>query len=225
MTFCGSRLLVEDQARGGVLEDCLVAGCELEGMEFRCCLWRGVELREVSAPFLVFENADMREVSIFQSSLSRMRLGSCALENLVLEGLVLIRSLWRNIRARDLRLRSSCLQRAEFSRVRASSSSFVDFEALESRMEGCLFSGCLFSLTFGSGMNGFSGALIRNCIFFGCRFEGFPLRGAVSENCLFIQCAGEITDEPVQAVSCGAGRKKPLVRRGEAGELASRLAV
>ncbi|MCL1818873.1 MAG: pentapeptide repeat-containing protein [Spirochaetaceae bacterium] len=191
MTFCGNRLLVEDRFRSGVLEDCLVAGCGLEGMEFRCCLWRGVELREVSAPFLVFENADMREVSIFRSSLSRMRLDSSTLRDSVLDGLVLIRSVWWELTVRNLCLRSSCLQRAEFSHVRASSSSFIDFEALESRVEDCIFCGCLFTLSFASGMNGFSGSRVRNCIFQGCRFEGFPLRGAALENCLFIHTAGE----------------------------------
>ena len=219
MTFCGSRLLLEDQARFGVLEDCLVAGCELGGMEFRRCQWRGVELREVTAPFLVFENADLRKLSVFRSSLSRLCMSSCVIADTVFDGLVLIRSRWQGLKLRGLRLKSSCLQRAQLRRVRAASSSFTDFEALESRLEDCVFSGCLFNITYGSGMNGFSGALIKNCVFYGCRFSGFPLRGAALENCVFSGCSGEISGEPVNS----GARRKPLMRQVEAAKLLARI--
>jgi uncharacterized protein YjbI with pentapeptide repeats len=214
------RLFVEELAAGGVLEDCLVSGCDLSGMVFRGCRWKGVQLSEVCAPGLGFENTDMKDSAFSRCGLSRMGFTASVMCNVVLDGLVLIRSRWSRGKLKNVRLRGSCLQRAELSRMGIQGSSFIDFEALESRLEDCLFAGCLFTLTYGSGMNGFAGSRIKNCIFTGCRFEGFPLRGASVENCLFIRSAGQAgSDAPAEDP-----RGRPLVRGDEARGLLARLA-
>jgi uncharacterized protein YjbI with pentapeptide repeats len=149
-----------------------------------------------------------------------MSFNASLMRDVILDGLVLIHSLWHGGKLKNVRLRGSCLQRAEFSRMGISSCSFTDFEALESRLEDCLFAGCLFRLSRGSGMNGFCGSRIKNCIFTGCRFEGFPLRGAALKNCLFVRPAGEAGEETLM----DASRHAPLVRRQEARSLLARLA-
>jgi uncharacterized protein YjbI with pentapeptide repeats len=220
VSLYANRMLVEELASSGVLEDCVVAGCELNGMVFRGCRCKGVQLREVSAPALRLENTHVRDSAFFRCGLSRMSFTASVMCDTILDGLVLIRSSWRRGTLKNVRLRSSCLQRAEFSRMRVCSSSFTDFEALESRLEDCLFAGCLFRLTYGSGMNGFSGSRVKNCIFTGCRFEGFPLRGAILENCLVIRPAGQASDEAL----VNARRRAPLVRGEQALKLLARLA-
>jgi uncharacterized protein YjbI with pentapeptide repeats len=220
VSLYANRLLVEELASGGVLEDCVLAGCELSGMVFHGCRWKGVQMREVCAPALRLEEADMRDSAFFRCGLSRMSFTASVMCNVILDGLVLIRSQWRRGKLKDVRLRGSCLQRAEFSRMRIRGCSFTDFEALESRLEDCLFAGCLFTLSYGSGMNGFSGSRIKNCIFTGCRFEGFPLRGAILENCLLIRPAGQASDEAIPEQRRGAA----LLRAEEARGLLARLA-
>jgi uncharacterized protein YjbI with pentapeptide repeats len=214
------RFLVEELAAAGVLEDCVVTDCDLSGMAFHGCRCKGLQMRDVCAPDLRCENTEIRESAFFRCGLSRMSFCSSAMRNVILDGLVLIRSRWRGGKLKNVRLRGSCLQRAEFSRMGIDSCSFTDFEALESRLEDCLFAGCLFTLSYGSGMNGFSGSRIKNCIFTGCRFEGFPLRGAILENCLFIRPAGQAGEEALMRALCPA----PLVRREEARRLLARLA-
>jgi uncharacterized protein YjbI with pentapeptide repeats len=105
------------------------------------------------------------------------------------------------------------MQRAEMKRMRVWSSAFTDFEAIESLVEDCVFAGTRFTLSYGSGMNGFSGARLKNCIFYNCRFEGFPFRGANLDNCLFIGSSGETGRENF---SHRLSSPAPLLRRDEA---------
>jgi uncharacterized protein YjbI with pentapeptide repeats len=217
MKFYGNRLLVEEAARLG-LEDCLIADCDLSGLDFRDSVWKDAGLRDVFAAGAVFLRMDMRGGVFFRSTLTRTSFISSCMKRLTLDALVLIRSRWQDGRLQSVALRSSCLQRAEFSRMLISACVFTDFEAIESSVENCVFADTRFTLTYGSGMNGFSGAHIRNSIFYNCRFEGFPLRGANLDNCLFIRSSGECGDEPFPRA-----RLSPLARESQARTLLKRL--
>jgi hypothetical protein len=91
-------------------------------------------------------------------------------------------------------------------------------------MENCVAARSLFAISYGSGMNGFSGAHILNCIFYGCRFEGLPFYGAIPENCLFIRCSGETgcDSEPVNIQP--PAETVPYLRRVKAEQLLAQFA-
>jgi uncharacterized protein YjbI with pentapeptide repeats len=208
---------VEAQARQG-FSGGLIAGCDISGLEFRDSAWKDVQLREVCAVRAVFLKMDILCSAFFRCSLTRMSFASSVMRDVTLDGLVLIRSRWLEGRLESVALRSCCLQRAEFARTLISACGFTDFEAIESRLENCVFADSRFTLTYGSGMNGFSGAHIKNCIFYNCRFEGVPLRGARLENSLFIRCSGEGGGEPYPRAAAS-----PFVRRGGAQALLKRF--
>jgi uncharacterized protein YjbI with pentapeptide repeats len=219
-----NRILVEEAAELGGLSDCCVSTCDISNLRFNSCLWQGAELRDVSADGLVFLKSGVRKSLIFRSGLHGMSFTSSWMNDVTLDSLVLIKSRWQESLLKNVTLRSSCLQRAEFRRMKIASSSFTDFEAIESLLENCVAAHSLFAITYGTGMNGFSGAHIRNCIFYGCRFEGFPLRGAVLENCLFIRCVGETGCDSEHINTRLPAEPVSYTRRAEAEQLLARFA-
>jgi uncharacterized protein YjbI with pentapeptide repeats len=213
MNLYANRLLVEEGAACGPMEDCCIEGCDLSGFQPRRARWKKVTLRDVCANRAEFHGASLEDCSFFRCGLSHAVFRDSVMRNAVLDGIVLIRSLWLGGKLSGSAIRSSCMQRAELRRMRVCSSAFADFEAIQSVLEDCVFSGVRFALSYGSGMNGFCGARIRNCIFYNCRFEGFPLRGASLENCLFVASSGETGREDSV---CRLSSPEPLVRREEA---------
>lgn len=191
MNLYANRLLVEENASRGRLEDCVIENCDLSGFEPRSACWKKITLRDVCANHAVFQNVNMEACSFSRCGLARAVFRGIHIQNTILDGLVLIRSFWLDGKLYGTALKSCCMQRAEMKGMRVCSGAFTDFEAIESVLEGCVFAGVRFTLSYGGGMNGFSGARLKNCIFYNCRFEGFPLRGASLDNCLFIGSSGQ----------------------------------
>jgi uncharacterized protein YjbI with pentapeptide repeats len=197
MSFYGrsNRLLIEQELRKGGLKDSEIAECDLNGLKTEKALWTHTDLRDLHANDVEFQKSEFEKSVFFRSSFMGGRFLSSTFDNMTLDGLTLIKSQWRNCVINNTTIRNVCLQRAQFSGNRIVSSALLDFEALNVQINNCIFAHSMFSISYGSGMNGFSSAKIQNCIFFNCRFEGYPLRGASLESSVFAYCAGEIGDE------------------------------
>ena len=207
LTFYGhsNRMLIEMALKSGELRDCQIVECELNGMKTGDAVWDHADMRDLHANDTCFQGTGLRGSRFFRSSFMRARFLGCRCDRMVFDGLTLIKSQWSNNELRESTIQNASLQRAVFRGNRFISSSFSDFEALDAVVEDCVFAHSSVNISYGSGMNGFSGGLIKNCIFYNCRFEGFPLRGADVESCVFLYCRGEIGDEMVCRNVAGLG--------------------
>lgn len=231
MSFYGrsSRFLIEQMLPGGKISDSQIVECDLSNLVINKTAWVNTDLRDLHANDILFHNSHLEKSNFFRSSLMRARFLNSSLDNMTLDGLTLIKSLWRDCSIHNATIRNNCLQRTQVFQTRIISSLMLDFEALEAFLDNCLFAHSTFRISYGSGMNGFSSAKIKNCIFYHCRFEGFPLRGAVVSSSAFIHCSGEIGDEMECSNVAGLGlggcaALKRLLFKGDAEKLLERLA-
>jgi uncharacterized protein YjbI with pentapeptide repeats len=222
MNFYGrsNRILVEQALERGVIADCQIAECDLSGLRLEGVQWNHCDIRDTHANDMAFQDTRLEGSTFFRSSLMRVSFDKTVLNSMVFDGLTLIKSQWRNVWVTNTVMKNLCLQRSGFSGSRFIASSLLDFEALDTQMDNCIFAHSMFSVSYGSGMNGFSSAGIRNCIFYHCRFEGYPLRGAKLGSCAFVYCSGEIGDEMECSNVAGIGlrgkaRHKPLQKMNE----------
>jgi uncharacterized protein YjbI with pentapeptide repeats len=222
-----NRVLVEQLLRKGVIKDSQIAECDLSGLSVIDVQWERTDIRDLHANDCVIQNSKLEKSTFFRSSFMRASFAKTVLDAMVLDGLTLIKSRWDNTQVTNTAMKNLCLQRSGFSGSRFISSSLLDFEALNIRVDNCIFAHSMFGISYGSGMNGFSGADITNSIFYHCRFEGYPLRGARLASCVFIHCSGEISDDMECVKVAGVGlrgntRCKPLQRTDEARRLIER---
>jgi len=216
--------LIEQALEKKTLKDCQIAECDLPGLQVIDVHWNHADMRDLHANDINFQNTTLEKSTFFRSSFMRASFTGAVLDTMVLDGLTLIKSRWQNSRLVNTAMKNLCLQRASFYGNRFISSSFSDFEALDIRMDNCVFAHSMIGIHYGSGMNGFCSADITNCIFYHCRFEGYPLRGARLSSCVFVYCSGEIGDDMECANVAGIGlrgnaRRKPLQRVNEARHL------
>lgn len=230
MSYYGksNRLFVERSLDSGNLRDSQIVECDLSDIRVENILWDHTDIRDLHANDIQFINAQLKGSIFFRSSFMRAQFLASSLSNMTIDGLTLIKSRWQQCVLNNVTLRNNCLQRANFTRSRVVSSSLIDFEALNAMVDNCVFSYSIFSIGYGSGMNGLSGATISNCIFYNCRFQGFPLRGAVLRSNVFAHCFGEIADEIDCGNVAGLGSKgspgyMPVTAPNEASRLLSRL--
>ncbi|QQO09001.1 pentapeptide repeat-containing protein [Breznakiella homolactica] len=231
MGFYGrsNRMLIEQEILKGELRDCQIVECDLSGLAAGPSLWNEVELRDLHANDIRFEGTRIAKSFFYRSSFMRARFTDTAIRTATLDGLTLIRSRWQGCSVSESIFKNLCLQRAEFLGCRISGSTFADFEALDAAIENTVIAHSGFSISYGSGMNGFSGGTIRNCLFYNCRFEGFPLRGAALDSCAFIYCSGEIGDDMDCSNVAGLGLRggrispMPIKSRNEASGLLARF--
>lgn len=197
MGFYGrsSRLLVEQELKTGVLKDSQIVGCDLHNLKIANAVWDHTDISDLHADDIGFENADVTNSSFTRSGFLRARFLSSAFDNMTLNGLTLIKSQWINCTITNSTIQNNCLQRTCVHKSRITSSSLIDFEALNATMDSCIIAHSLFSINYGSGMNGFSDAVISRCIFYNCRFEGYPFRGASMNGNVFLYCSGALGDE------------------------------
>jgi uncharacterized protein YjbI with pentapeptide repeats len=224
-----NRILVEQTLEKGAVEGCQIVECDLSGLQVKNIQWDRGDIRDLHANDIVFQNTRLGNSTFFRSSFMRASFDTAVLDTMVFDGLTLIKSRWRNTWITDTVMKNLCLQRSHFSGGRFIASSLLDFEALDIQMDNCVFAHSIFAVNYGSGMNGFSGAVIRNCIFYHCRFEGYPLRGAKLVSCVFVYCSGEVGDEMECSNVAGIGLKgkaryRPLQRMNEARRLLERHA-
>jgi uncharacterized protein YjbI with pentapeptide repeats len=209
MGFYGrsNRLLVEQALKEGVLRDSQICGCDLSGLKVERVLWERTDMRDLHADDIEIRNTKLEGSNFTRSGFMRAKFEHVDMEGMVLDGLTLIKSGWRSAKACGSTMKNLCLQRAVFSESRFTRSSFLDFEALDMRIENCVFAHCMFAISYGSGLNGFSNGEIKNSIFYHCRFEGYPLRGAKVKSSVFSWCTGQIGDEMECENAAGLGLK------------------
>lgn len=231
MSFYGrsNRFLIEQELSKGELKDSEIVGCDLSGLRIEKAIWNHADMRDLHADEIEFKETNLGKSSFFRSNLMHGRFLSSSFDNMTLDGLTLIKSHWKNCVLTGTTFRNNSLQRAEFFENQFISSAFIDFEALNVQIENCVFAHSMFSISYGSGMNGFSSAEIKNCIFYNCRFEGFPLRGALVRSTAFVHCGGEIGDEMDCANVAGLGlrgkaQSMPVNSRLEAERLLTQFA-
>jgi len=219
-----NRTLVEKALEKKTLKDSQIAECDLSGLPVVDVYWDRADVRNLHANDIKFQNARIGKSTFYRSSFLRASFTATVLDTMVLDGLTLIKSQWRDSRLVNTTMKNLCLQRASLSGSAFISSSFVDFEALDARVDNCVFAHSVIGIQYGSGMNGFSSAGISNCVFYHCRFEGYPLRGAALSSCVFVYCSGEIGDDMECLNVAGIGlkgnaRRQPLQRLDEARRL------
>lgn len=197
MNFYGraNRSLIEQALEKKTFSDCQVVECDLANLQVVDSYWEHADIRSLHANDISFQNTKLVNSTFFRSSFLRASFYKAALDTMILDGLTLIKSRWLDSGLVNTTMKNLCLQRAHLSGNRFISSSFLDFEALDIRMDNCVFAHSMIGINYGSGMNGFCNADITNCIFYHCRFEGYPLRGAKLTSCVFVYCSGEIGDD------------------------------
>jgi len=231
MSFYGrqNRVLVEQALEKGAIRDSQISECDLSNLIVKNVSWDHAGMRDLHANDIAFENTKLEGSVFSRSSFMRSSFDSSVLNAMTLDGLTLIKSRWRNCRLAGSTVKNVCMQRSVFSGNSFISSPMLDFEALDMRIDGCVFAHSLFSISYGSGMNGFSNAAISNCVFYHCRFEGYPLRGAKLSSCVFVYCSGEIGDDMECDNVAGLGlrgraRTMPLRRAEDARRLLGQYA-
>ncbi len=197
MAFYGraNRIFLESDLREGTVFDSQITECDLDGLRAVGCHWENTDMTDLNASGATFTGCSFASSTFERVNMQATSFTGCAFSGMTFSGLTLIKSFWADVTLARSAIRHCSLQRASFSRLRAHRSSFTDFEALNARIDRSSFLGCSFEISYGIGMNGFSGAEITNAIFCDCKFSGFPLRGAHLENCAFIRCRGDISDE------------------------------
>ncbi len=213
----------------GVMSGSQIAGCDLSNMRVLDVRWESTDISDLHANDISFVKTRLEKSTFFRSSFMRASFRGAVMEAMVLDGLTMIKSLWENTWIENTTMKNLCLQRGNLTGSRFISSSLMDFEALDSRMSNCVFAHCMFSVSYGSGTNGFANADISNCIFYNCLFEGYPLRGANLSANVFAYCSGQIGDEMECTNVAGIGLKgkakeKALRNEKEARRLAGEYA-
>jgi uncharacterized protein YjbI with pentapeptide repeats len=208
-----NRILVEQALEKGEIKDSQISECDLSRLAVKNIQWDHTDIRDLHANDIIFENTKLEGSSFFRSSFMRASFDKVVLSAMTLDGLTLIKSRWYGSWLTGSTMKNLCMQKSVFSGGRFISSSLLDFEALDMRVENCIFAHSMFSISYASGMNGFSNATISNSIFYHCRFEGYPLRGARLSSCVFVYCSGEIGDEMECANVAGIGLKGKAKRR------------
>jgi len=221
-----SRALVEETLQTGTITDSQIIGCDLTGLITKPAHWTKTDFRELSANDIVFNSADFNECVFFRASMVDALFSNCSFDSTILDGLSLIKSRWNSSTLHSSILKNGTLQRSTFTRVIFSNCTIADIEAVAASVTNCIFSNCLFEITYGCGMNGFSGATISGCIFRGCRFSGYPLRGCTVRDSVFSHCHGDIGDNIEETNTVGVSpahisEKKNLVNPDAARALLS----
>ncbi len=188
-------MLIESELQKGGLDDCQIVECDLSSLEVSGTEWNDVELRDLHANDIRFMGTHLEKNTFTRCSFMRAGFLETKLLGTVFDGLTLIKSQWQNCNIEGSHIKNSVLQRSRFENCRIVSSSVTDFEGLNVEMDQCVIAHSMFCLSYGSGMNGFSGGHIRNCIFYNCVFDGYPLRGANLEGCVFLYCSGQIGED------------------------------
>jgi len=210
-----NRSLVEQALEKKALKDCQIVECDMPNLQVIDTFWDHADVRDLHVNDAGFQNTRLENSAFFRSSFMRASFNKTVMDTMNLDGLTLIKSRWHKSSLLNTTMKNLCLQRAVFNGNSFISSSLLDFEALDAKMDNCVFAHSTIGINYGSGMNGFCNADISNCIFYHCRFEGYPLRGARLTSCVFAYCTGEIGDDMECTNVAGIGMRgragvKPL---------------
>jgi uncharacterized protein YjbI with pentapeptide repeats len=226
MNFYGrsNRIFVESEIEKGGLHNCQIVECDLSSLKVSRVTWENTELRSLHANDICFMGTHLSKNNITRCSFMRASFLQSKLSGTLFDGLTLIKSKWQDCKIESSYIKNSCLQRSAFYNCRIAASSFIDLEALNVTMDQCVITRSVFTINYGSGMNGWSGAHIQNCIFYNCVFDGYPFRGAEITNCVFVHCSGQIGEDMKCVKVAGLGihgnaEKMALKERTEAEQL------
>lgn len=186
--------LIEAELATGIFRNHQVAGCDLENLRVCDARITGSDFSELQANGIAFVRAGISGTRFSMNNMSGSAFDLCEIDDAVFEGINFIKTKWNASDVRRSTIRGCAMQRLAISGTGFYGCTVADVEALAGTVSDCVFSGCIFEIGYGSGMNGFGDTLFARCIFHNCRFEGFPLRGARLEHCLFSRCTGEIGD-------------------------------
>jgi hypothetical protein len=189
--------------------DSQIQNCILDGTAIRGAGWNSVHMRDSNANDVQFTDSQFVSSNISRSSLMNTSFTGCRWEQLAFSGVTLIKTHWAGIRSNRSSVVQCTMQRCSITDSIFTNALFSDFEGIFASAENDIFYAARFEITCGGGMNGFSGAELKNCLFYGCTFSGFPLRGASLVNCAFIHCSGEITDDCESSAVYGVPRICP----------------
>lgn len=187
--------ILADSLGGNLEADSEFVSCDMDGISLCGSAWNGIEFSSCNANNVSFGSFRMLRSSFIHSSLMRSLFDGGVLDGCTFSGTTLIRTQWNAVKINRSDFFQCAMQRTNINRCTVRDSRFSDFEGIEASVSGSLFLNCHFEVTYGGSMNGFSGARFTNCIFIGCSFSGYPLRGAYTQSCVFSGCHGEITDD------------------------------
>lgn len=188
--------------------DIQVENSALEGVSAGNVEWRSVSIKDSNAPDMHCSGTVIENSAFRRSNLQGAAFTGCAISGSEYNGTTLIKVAFDKCRIKLSKVVTSTMQRASLKRCVVEDSVFRDFEGIYSTVEDCVFRNCSFELTSGQFMNGFAEAKVRNSIFIGCSFVGYPLRGACVSSCVFAGCSGEISDTDDFTDTVGFGRTK-----------------
>ena len=193
MSFYGpaNRLFIENTLRSGHIDDSVIQGCELNDFCARDILWHKTDIEDVHADNSIFAYVRFDESTFTRSGFISSSFNDCSFDTVTLSGLTLIKSIWKNAFFTGGSIRQCTLVRACFTNMQIVNSVLSDFEAAYALIDNCFFLNSTIELNYGNGANGFSLSRLRHCIFYNCRFKGFPFRGSQLDDCLFFYCHGE----------------------------------
>lgn len=189
-----NRMIIEDT----LCCDCSevqVSNCDLSRISLDGVRWMSNSINNSNAPSIEFDNCVLDDVTFYRSNLERCSFVNSSAIGTNFSGITLIRSNFESSRIHSTNFKYCTMQRGILWKNMFTSSMFVDFEGLNMEVSDCLFKSCKFEITSDAGMNGFSTANIRSCIFMNCDFVGYPFRGANVISCIFINCTGSIADD------------------------------
>ncbi|MDR2096180.1 MAG: hypothetical protein LBP76_11805 [Treponema sp.] len=201
MGFYGrsNRLLIEQVLQKGGIDNSQIVECDLAGLVVQDAAWNHTDIRDLNAHGMAVKDSLLSGSHFYRSNFTQVQFLRTGFSQMTIDGLTLIKSSWDGCRITQSSIKNICMQRSKWHGVKLIASSLIDFEGLDITMDNCVVAHSLIRIGDGGGMNGFSGARISNCIFYHCRFEGFPLRGAVMRSDVFVHCSGEIGD----TMDCG----------------------
>jgi uncharacterized protein YjbI with pentapeptide repeats len=189
------RQILYDAFLDGGIRDSQIQLCDMDSMQFSSIMWNKTSMQDTNANGITFKQSSFTSGMFSRSSLMNSTFTECKFKQTSFSGITLIKSRWLKSRMTAATIGSCTMQRSVLQQMTICESTFSDFEGVMATVTDCAFYAAAFEITYGSGMNGFSGAILENCIFLNCRFSGYPLRGATLKNCVFAGCSGDITDD------------------------------
>ncbi|MCM1235947.1 MAG: pentapeptide repeat-containing protein [Ruminococcus flavefaciens] len=208
----GNRKILEEVFSGELEAGSEFVSCDIDGIQLERSIWNDVGFSNCNANGISFRDFHMTHTSFVRSSLMRSLFDGGTFDGCTFSGTTLIRTGWNAAKINDTTFFQCTMQRMTMRRCVVLNSRFSDFEGIDASVSDCLFLNCHFEVTYGGGMNGFSGAEFKNCIFSGCSFSGYPLRGVHVRSCVFKNCRGEITDDVECHDSVGIGGFRSVVQ-------------
>ncbi len=186
--------LLEIELENRTFSDSTILNSDIDNLACSKSEWNTIEIKDSNCNDSVFDEINFIDCELDHSSFINTQFRNCKLSKTHFNCTSLIKLQLINSVLKNHVIDSCTLHRSVINKCIIQNSTFKDFEGISSKIDQSVFINCNFEITYGSGMNGYSSGLFENCIFINCSFTGFPLRGAETKDCAFINCTGEISD-------------------------------